>query len=91
MTITTAQSIDGAPWSSGAYAGDLTVNRQLGPQQTVSPSGATAIAAGLNLSFGDPTNTTGVPNITAGFDPSVVFALTVRLRATQQIWPVGYS
>ena len=91
MTITTAQSIDGAPWSSGTYAGDLTVNRQLGPQQTVSPSGATAIAAGLNLSFGDPTNTTGVPNITAGFDPSVVAALSVKLRTIGQIWPCGYG
>lgn len=91
MTITTAQSIDGAPWSSGAYAGNLIVNRQLGPQQTVSPFGATAIAAGLSPVFGDPTNTTGVPNITAGFDPSIVFALTVKLRITGQIWPCGYS
>jgi hypothetical protein len=91
MTITTAQSINGAPWSSGTYAGDLTVNRQLGPQQTVAPMGATVIAAGLNLSLGNPTNTTGVPNITAGFDPSVVAALSVKLRTTGQIWPCGFG
>ena len=90
MTITTAQSIDNPQWS-GNFAGSITVNRELGPQQTVSPIGATAIAVGVNLSIANPTNTTGAPNITAGFDPSVIFALSVKLRTTGQIWPCGYG
>lgn len=90
MTITTAQSIDNPLWS-GAFAGTLTVNRELGPQQRVSPIGATAITVGINLSIANPSNTTGAPNITAGFDPSVIFALSVKLRTTGQIWPCGYS
>ena len=89
MTITTAQSVSGGPWDSGSYAGALTVNRQLAPQQTVAPSGTAGVGAGVNLSFANPTNTAGVSNITAGYDPSVIFALAVKLQSTGDIWPIG--
>jgi len=90
MTITTAQNISGGLWS-GTSAGTLTVNRQLGPQQKVAPFGSTTIVAGLNPFYADPVNTSGIAYVTAGFDPSIVYQLSVRLRSTGQIWPCGYS
>lgn len=90
MTITTAQNISGGPWS-GAFAGTLTVNRQLAPQQRVAPIGSTGIAAGINQSYADPVSTGGINYVTAGFDPSIVYQLSVRLRSTGQVWPCGYS
>ena len=89
MTITTAQSVSGGPWSSGSSAGTLTANRGLAPQQTVAPSGSAGIGAGVNLSFANPTNSAGVSNITAGYDPSIIFALAVKLQSAGDIWPIG--
>jgi hypothetical protein len=89
MTLTTAQLVNGGPWSSASSAGSLTVNRGLAPPQTVSPTGSAGIGAGLNLAFASPTNTGGVPNITAGFDPSVIYALAVKLQSVGDIWPIG--
>ena len=90
MTITTAQSVSGGPWSGGSGAA-LTSNRQLAPQQKVAPTGSTNIAAGINPSYADPVNTGGITDVTAGFDPSIVYQLSVVLRSTGQILPCGYS
>ena len=90
MTITTAQSISNGPWS-GDFAGTLTANRQLAPQQRVAPIGSTGITTGINQSYADPVNTSGIANVTAGFDPSIVYQLSVNLRSTGQVWPCGYS
>jgi hypothetical protein len=90
MTITTAQSVSSAQWGGGT-AGSIVALRQTGPQQTVSPAGMTAVVGGLNRPYAISASTSGVIAVTAGFDPSIVFALTVKLRTTGQIWPVGYS
>ena len=90
MTITTAQPVSNAQWGGGT-AGSIVALRQTGPQQTVSPAGMTAIASGLNQSYSISASTSGVIAVTAGFDPSIVFALTVKLRITGQVWPCGYS
>lgn len=91
MTITTAQSISGALWNLGSYAGTLTVNRDLAPQQTVSPSGSTTSVNGVNPSSLNVATAGGISYVTAGFDPIAVYSLQVLLRSTGQIWPVGYS
>ena len=90
MTITTAQSISAAQWGGGV-AGSIVALRQTGPQQTVSPAGMTAIAGGLNQTYAISASTSGVIAVTAGFDPSVVAALSVKLRTIGQIWPCGYG
>ena len=91
MTIATAQSVSGGPWGSGAAAGAITALGQLGPQQKVAPFGSTVIVTGINLSYANPINTSGISDVTAGFDPSIVSQLSVKLRSTGQVWPCGYS
>ena len=90
MTITTAQSVSGAQWGGGT-GGFIVALRQTGPQQTVAPAGMTAIANGLNQSYAISASVSGITSVSAGFDPSVVFALQVKLRTTGQIWPCGFG
>lgn len=55
-------------------------------------SDGTSISLGINNwgSMGRG-NTSGITLIIAGIDPVIEFLLTVRLRTTGQIWPIGFS
>ena len=91
MTITTAQSISGALWDSGSFAGSIVALRDLGPQTRVAPAGFTTHVSGVSPAAPNIANTGGINFVTAGFDPVVVATLQVVLRSTGQIWPVGFS
>jgi hypothetical protein len=91
MTITTAQSVTGGQWNLGNFAGEINALRNLAPQQKVAPFGSTAIINGVNTSYANLVNTVGVAYTTAGFDPSIIFQLSTKLRTTGQIWPCGFS
>jgi hypothetical protein len=91
MSITTAQSLSGALWGSGSFAGPIVTLRGLGPQSKVSPSGFTTQISGVNPISPTIGNAGGINFVSPGFDPVVVSALQVVLRSTGQIWPVGFS
>jgi hypothetical protein len=91
MSITTAQSISGALWGSGSFAGSLIALRDLGPQSRVAPAGFTTQITGVNPVTPSIGNAGGINFVTAGFDPVVVATLQVVLSSTGQIWPVGFS
>jgi hypothetical protein len=91
MSITTAQSLSGAFWDSGSFAGSIVALRELGPQLKVSPAGFTIQISGVNPVLPNIGNAGGINFVSPGFDPVVVSALQVVLRSTGQIWPVGFS
>lgn len=90
MTITTSQSVAGH-YSAIAAAGSIAALGQTGPQSKVSPSGSTVIISGVSPSTPSLGTTIGIATVTAGFDPAIVAALTVKLKTTGQVWPVGFS
>jgi hypothetical protein len=87
----TPVSILDGQWSLGEYSGTITVLRRLSPQQKIAPIGSTTTISGVDNYFVDFVNTTGIKNTTAGFDPSIIFQLSTKLRTTGQIWPCGFS
>jgi hypothetical protein len=102
MTITTAKSVSGSQWSSGATAGKLTVSRSLGPASKTSPTGFSGFLSSINPSAPALGTVSGVSYITAGIDPVIIYqilaaiaagALTspITLRTSGQIWPVGFN
>ena len=91
MTLTTAQSISGGPWSSGGVAGTIVAIREPGPQSTVSPAGFTVLIGGVNPTTPTVGTPGGITTVSVGFDPLVVAALQVVLPSSGWIWPVTIS
>ena len=92
MSLTTAQSISGGPWTgSGGVAGTIVALRDLGPPSTVSPAGFTVSISGVNPVTPTMGTPGGIASVSVGFDPVAVAALQVVLPSTGWIWPVGIN
>jgi hypothetical protein len=92
MTLTTAQSISGGPWTgSGGSGGAIVAIKDLGPPSTVSPPGFTASISGTNPTTPAIGSPGGIASVSTGFDPVVVAGLQVVLPSTGWIWPVPIS
>ena len=59
--------------------------------QLIFPEGSTQIQLGDALGTFGIGSTGGISYTLAGIDPVIAFLLTVRLRTTGQIWPLGHS
>ena len=92
MTLTTAQSISGGPWTgSGGVGGTIAAHRDLGPQSTVSPAGFNGSIIGVNPVTPTMGTPGGIASVSVGFDPVVVAVLQVVLPSSGWIWPVGIN
>ena len=92
MTLTTAQSISGGPWtSSGGVGGTIVALQGLGPPSAVSPAGFTVSIGGINPTTPTIGTPGGIAFVSVGFDPVVVAALQVVLPSTGWIWPLTIS
>jgi hypothetical protein len=93
--VATTVSVSAAKWGAASYAGSIAVQRKLGPQQRVAPTGSTGQMNGVNRITPGYQNATGINAVTAGFDPVLQAYFQqlyeVRLLTTGQIWPCGYS
>jgi hypothetical protein len=91
----TCISISAGQWGAASYAGSIAVQRELGPQQRVAPTGSTGRINGVNPVTPGYQNAGGINYVTAGFDPVLQAYFQqlyeVRLLTTGQIWPVGFS
>lgn len=87
-----AESISGYAPITDTPLGDIaTTAPYVDSWREILPSGSTQNQLGDTLGAFNVGNMGGISYTIAGIDPVIVFLLTVRLRTTGQIWPLGYS
>ena len=86
-----AESISGYASITDTPLGTITsVAPYVDSWQLIFPAGSTQIQLGNALGAFGTGSIGGIQYTIAGIDPVIAFLLTVRLRTTGQVWPLGY-